>query len=241
MPSFDLEESLTDQGYDLIAGLDEVGRGPLAGPVVAAAVVLPVREILDAPDSPPWLEGIDDSKALTPRQRLEAVQHIRTHSKAIGLGMASPREIDVHGISEATAWAMRRAVSALQLKPSYILVDFVRVLDCGIPFRAEVRGDSVSYSIAAASIVAKVNRDLIMERADAQYPGYGFASHKGYATARHLKVLAHRGPCPIHRRSFSPMRPPDPPPVKRAKRARRKPLRRVLDGQAPLGLDPVQT
>ncbi len=237
MPSFELEEGLKRQGYEVIAGVDEVGRGPLAGPVVAAAVVLPVRDILDAPESPLWLEGIDDSKALTPGQRLEAVQHIRAHSKAIGLGMASPQEIDAHGISEATARAMQRAVSDLRLRPSYILVDFVRVLDCGIPFRAEVRGDSLSYSIAAASIVAKVNRDLIMERADAQYPGYGFASHKGYATARHLKVLARRGPCPIHRRSFSPMRPPDPPP---AKRTRRRPLRRALDGQAPLGLEPMQ-
>ena len=237
MPSFDLEKGLRDQGYDVIAGVDEVGRGPLAGPVVAAAVVFPVREILDASDSPPWLEGIDDSKALTARQRLEAVQHIRAHSTAIGLGMASPGEIDAHGISEATAWAMRRAVSDLPVRPSYILVDFVRVLDCGIPFRAEVRGDSASYSIAAASIVAKVNRDLIMERADALYPGYGFASHKGYATARHLEALAHRGPCPIHRRSFSPMRRRDPAP---GRGARRKQLRRVLDGQAPLDLDAVR-
>jgi ribonuclease HII len=237
LPSFDLEEGLRDRGYDVIAGLDEVGRGPLAGPVVAAAVVFPIREILDAADSPSWLEGIDDSKVLTPPQRLEAVERIRAHSTAIGLGMASSREIDAHGISGATAWAMRRAVKDLPIRPSFILVDFVRVLDCGIPFHAEVRGDSASYSIAAASIVAKVNRDLIMERADALYPGYGFASHKGYATARHLQELAHRGPCPIHRRSFSPMRRPDP---THSKPAKCRPRRKALDGQAPLDLGVVQ-
>ncbi len=236
MPNFDLEAIFRGQGYGVIAGLDEVGKGPLAGPVVAASVVFPVHQLLDSVDSPPsWLEGIDDSKALTPLQRLDAVERIREHSTAIGLGIASAREIDLYGISQATVWAMSRAVEDLAVKPSYILVDFVRVLDCGIPFHAEVRGDSASYSIAAASIVAKVNRDLIMERADALYPGYGFASHKGYATARHMRALADRGPCPIHRRSFSPMRPPDPPPAKPARRGPRR--RNVLDGQAPLALD----
>ena len=237
MPSFDLERGLRDQGYSVIAGVDEVGRGPLAGPVVAAAVVLPVGELLDSGDSPAWLEGIDDSKALTPMQRLEALQSIREHSTAIGLGVSPAKEIDIHGISEATARAMARAVEDLPIRPSYILVDFVRLLDCGIPFRAEVRGDSASYSIAAASIVAKVSRDRMMERADALYPGYGFASHKGYATARHLEELARRGPCPIHRLSFSPMRRRDPTP---AKPARRRPRVRVLDGQTPLDVGVVE-
>ena len=239
MPNFDLEAGVRGEGYGVIAGLDEVGKGPLAGPVVAASVVFPIQDLLDCVDSPPsWLEGIDDSKALTPLQRQDAVERIREHSTAIGLGIASAREIDVYGISEATAWAMRRAVEDLAVRPSYILVDFVRVLDCGIPFHAEIRGDSASYSIAAASIVAKVNRDLIMERADAWYPGYGFASHKGYATARHLKVLEDRGPCPIHRRSFSPIRLPNPPPARPAKRSPRR--LKVLEGQTPLALDAAQ-
>ena len=235
MPNFDLEAGLRGRGYGVIAGMDEVGKGPLAGPVVAGAVVFPLEDLLSDGDShPSWLKGIDDSKALTSLQRKAAIEEIRAHSTAIGLGLASAREIDLYGISQATVWAMRRAVEDLAVRPSYILVDFVRVLDCGIPFHAEVRGDSASYSIAAASIVAKVNRDLIMERADALYPGYEFARHKGYATAKHMEILAHRGPSPIHRRSFSPMRPPDPPP-EQGRRRRRRGV--VLNGQAPLALD----
>ena len=120
--------------------------------------------------------------------------------------MASPEEIDSVGIAVATRYAMRRAVEGLPNKPSYLLIDFVKLPECGIPFHSMIRGDSLSYSIAAASIVAKVTRDDLMEEADTIYPGYGFARHKGYATSQHLQMLSLKGPSPIHRRSFSPVR-----------------------------------
>ena len=207
MPTFELELGLQRRGVSLVAGVDEAGRGPLAGPVVAAAVILP-SELLshNSRSLPPWLNDVDDSKVLTPRQRQKSLGHIEVHATGIGLGMATPQEIDSEGIGEASRWAMRRAVEALPTKPSYLLIDFVKLSECGIPFHALAHGDSLCYSIAAASIVAKVTRDRLMEEAEALYPGYGFSQHKGYPTPQHLRTLAQRGPCPIHRHSFRPVR-----------------------------------
>ena len=210
MPTFDLELELQRQGFPIVAGMDEAGRGPLAGPVAAAAVVLPPE---DAAGSA-WLCLVDDSKALTPLQRRKALEHIEAHAIAIGLGMATHQEIDSQGIGSATRTAMLRAIDNLRsrhdteevVRPSHLLIDFVKLPECGIPFLAMARGDSLSYSIAAASIVAKVARDRLMEEADAMYPGYGFSQHKGYPTPHHLRQLGLLGPSPIHRRSFSPLR-----------------------------------
>ncbi len=209
MPTFDLELQLQRQGFPVVAGVDEAGRGPLAGPVAAAAVVLTPEAAGST-----WLRLVDDSKALTPLQRQKALEHIETHAIAIGLGMATHQEIDSQGIGSATRTAMLRAIDNLRsrrdaeevVRPSYLLIDFVKLPECGVPFLAMARGDSLSYSIAAASIVAKVTRDRLMDEADAMYPGYGFAQHKGYPTPHHLTRLGALGPSPIHRRSFSPVR-----------------------------------
>ena len=201
MPTFDIERRLKRQGFPLVAGVDEAGRGPLAGPVLAAAVILPLRSPF-----PEWLGLVDDSKALTPRQRERALEHIELGALGIGVGLATPHEIDATGIAEATRVAMRRAIEGLAVRPSYLLIDFVHHMECDLPYRALIHGDSLCYSIAAASIVAKVTRDRMMEGAERSYPGYGFARHKGYATADHLRMLAALGPSPIHRFSFSPLR-----------------------------------
>ena len=207
MPSFELEQGLRSRGFPLVAGVDEAGRGPLAGPVVAAAVVLPSGLFARHQSALPiWLGLVDDSKLLTPNQRQAALEHIRVHAIAIGVGIASALEIDTDGIVPANSKAMQRAVAALDVVPDHLVVDFVKLPECGIPFEALVHGDSISYSIAAASIVAKVTRDGMMEEADARYPGYGFARHKGYATLEHRRRLELLGPCPIHRRSFAPIR-----------------------------------
>ena len=203
MPSLELEQEAVRQGYSWVAGVDEVGRGPLAGPVVAGAVVLPPE--LDSRAS--WLQGIDDSKRLTPLQRDKILVEIRKHAVGIGLGMAGPAEIDDIGIAAATRRAMVRAVEALPQRPEYLLVDFVPLSECGLPVHALVGGDRLCYSIAAASIVAKVTRDQLMEGADRDHPHYGFAKHKGYPTPEHLRLLSLHGPSPIHRRSFAPLRP----------------------------------
>ena len=201
MPTLNLELGLRRQGYLLVAGVDEAGRGPLAGPLVAAAVILPWGQ-----SAHHWLGLVDDSKVLSPRQRDRALEKIEAHARAIGVGVATAEEIDAVGIAPATKWAMGRAVDNLPVKPSYLLVDFVKLPECGVPHRGIVHGDSLCYSIAAASIVAKVTRDRLMEEADVHYPGYGFSRHKGYPTQQHLSQLALRGPCPIHRISFAPVR-----------------------------------
>ena len=209
MPTFNLELELQRQGFPVIAGVDEVGRGPLAGPVVAAAVALPP----ECPGSA-WLRLVDDSKALTSLQRQKAMKQIEARATAIGLGMATHQEIDLQGIGSATRSAMLRAIDNLRsgngagevIRPSHLLIDFVKLPECGIPFLAMARGDSLSYSIAAASIVAKVARDSLMEEAETMYPGYGFSQHKGYPTPHHLRQLDLLGPSPIHRHSFSPLR-----------------------------------
>ena len=180
MPSLELEQSLRLQGYRWVVGVDEAGRGPLAGPVVAGAVVLP--QSLDY--VPDWLAGVDDSKKLTARQRRLCLDEIRCHAIAIGVGVAEREEIDSIGIGDATRLALRRAIDNLVLSPDYVLADYVPLFDPGVPFQTLKGGDGRSYSIAAASVVAKVTRDRIMDDADHSYPGYGFSRHKGYATRR---------------------------------------------------------
>ncbi|MDE2304769.1 MAG: ribonuclease HII [Gammaproteobacteria bacterium] len=184
-----------------VAGVDEAGRGPLAGPVVAAAVILRA-------DRP--IEGLADSKTLaeTERQRLAAA--IRRDAAAWGVGWADPAEIDALDILQATFLAMRRAVLALALTPERLLVDgnrlpSLRGLGAAMDAEAIVRGDATEPAIAAASILAKTERDAYMVRAEALHPGYGFARHKGYPTALHRRLLGERGPCPLHRRSFAPV------------------------------------
>ncbi len=182
----------------IVCGLDEVGRGPLAGPVVAAAVVLdPARPI----------DGLADSKTLTPARREALAAEIRAHALAWALGRAEVEEIDRINILQASLAAMRRAVEALPIEVDHALVDGNRIPD-GLPCSAEaiVGGDGREPAIAAASIIAKVSRDQEMVALDRRYPGYGFASHKGYPTRAHLEALRTLGACPIHRRSFAPVK-----------------------------------
>jgi ribonuclease HII len=202
MPDFELEWQARLQGGHLVAGVDEAGRGPLAGPVVAAAVILPP----DLSGLEPWLRLVNDSKRLSSLQREKALEMILRHAVAVGVGQQSPEQVDNLGILPATITSMLQAVSALSSVPDHLLLDFVPIKTCPWPFQAVVRGDSLSYSIAAASIVAKVTRDRLMEQADPVYPGYCFARNKGYPTVEHLAQLQALGPCPIHRRSFAPVR-----------------------------------
>ncbi len=202
MPDFSLESTVYGQGFSLVAGVDEVGRGPLAGPVVAAAVIFPP----DLTGREPWLEALDDSKRLSPTQRDRAVEVVEAHALAVGLAQVGPYAVDSLGIGQASIQAMLRAVENLPLDPAYLLLDYVPLRECPIPFQTIVRGDKLSYSIAAASNVAKVARDRMMREANEVYPGYSFDRNKGYGTAQHLAQLRERGPCQIHRRSFRPVR-----------------------------------
>lgn len=180
-----------------IAGVDEAGRGPLAGPVVAAAVILPHRFST---------RGLDDSKVLTPAQRDRWFARL-TGAAEHGIGVATVDEIDRLNILRANHLAMRRAVAALPGPvPDHVLVDGLPIGEVGFPYTALVDGDARSVSIAAASILAKVTRDRIMGELEAQFPGYGFAQHKGYYTPEHVLALRQLGPCPAHRRSFAPVR-----------------------------------
>ena len=202
MPGLRLENELYRQGVQLIAGVDEVGRGPLAGPVVAAAVILPKG----LPETEPWLKHVNDSKRLSPSQRERAAELIHRHATAIGVAQVPPANIDRMGIGQACISAMLRAVERLAPAPQHLLLDYVRIKTCPYPFEAIVKGDSISFSIAAASIIAKVTRDHYMQEADANFPGYSFGRNKGYPTAEHLSKLRTLGPCSIHRRSFAPVR-----------------------------------
>ncbi len=191
-----LRDRLARAGRRCVAGVDEVGVGPLAGPVVAAAVVLPRR---------PELPGLDDSKKLSAAARLRLSDAVRAQARAFGIGEVWPEEIDRLNIYQASLEAMRRAVCALPVPADHLLVDARTVPGALMPQTALVRGDARDASIAAASIVAKVHRDAIMCSLDARYPGYGFAQHKGYGTAQHLEALRRMGACPVHRRSFAPV------------------------------------
>ena len=239
MPDLSLERQLHQRGYRLVAGVDEAGRGPLAGPVVAAAVILPP----DLAGSEPWLRAVNDSKRLSPAQREEAARLVRRNALALGIAAQDAGEIDDLGIGNATVKAMLEAVAGLGPRPDHLLLDFVHIKECAWPFEAVVKGDSRSYSIAAASILAKTVRDRLMHEIDATYPGYSFAQHKGYPTALHLDRLAALGPCPVHRRSFAPVRrasvPAEPPPVETSppRAATRGNLARGGNGIRPRGAD----
>lgn len=191
------ERRLQQQGYRVVAGIDEAGRGPLAGPVLAAAVVLP--ECFDLP-------GLTDSKKLSAAARQRLFPLIRQQAVAVGVGLASAAEIDRCNILQATLKAMQRAVGRLGLAPDYLLVDGITPLPTSIPQQTLKKGDSRSLSIAAASVIAKVVRDRLMVHYDRCYPDYGFAGHKGYGSAAHRRAIAECGPCPIHRTSFRGVR-----------------------------------
>ncbi|MBI4266959.1 MAG: ribonuclease HII [Chloroflexi bacterium] len=202
-PSFAEEKSLLGRGYRLIAGIDEVGRGALAGPVMAAAVVLP------GAIKARWLREVRDSKQLTPPRREYLAEQIRWLAVAIGIGEASREVIDSQGIAKATRLAMKSAVEKLSPAPDYLLIDYFQLPEVALPQKGVPEGDTLCLSIACASIVAKVARDHKMIELDKVYPGYGLAEHKGYGTEAHLACLRRLGPCPIHRRSFQPVRESD--------------------------------
>lgn len=187
---WEIEDSL---GLDVICGVDEAGRGPLAGPVCAAAVILPPH--LQIP-------GLTDSKKLSDKKRRELFPVIREQAVAYGIGLASESEIDEINILQATFLAMRRALEQLPVKPELVLIDGNREADFGLPVKTVVKGDSLSANIAAASILAKVTRDDLMLTLAGEYPQYGFDIHKGYGTRAHYAALRTYGPCPVHRRSF---------------------------------------
>ena len=187
------EHAAFADGFSVVCGVDEAGRGPLAGPVCAAAVILP-------PDI--QIEGLNDSKKLTDKKRRELFDVITAQAVSYAVAFCDEKVIDEINILQATFRAMRRAVESLGVRPELALVDGNRAADFGVPVRTIVKGDSLSASIAAASILAKVSRDQLMEQYDGTYPQYGFAVHKGYGTQRHYDALREYGPCPIHRMSF---------------------------------------
>ncbi|MGE4571859.1 MAG: ribonuclease HII [Candidatus Izemoplasmatales bacterium] len=190
------EHALIKEGYKLIAGVDEVGRGPLAAGVLACACILDLDQ---------EIEGINDSKKLSEKKRLSMRQLIEEKAIAYAYGYCDESEIDDLNIYQASKLAMIRAVNALKVKPDYLLIDAMS-LDMGIPETSIIKGDALSVSIGAASILAKVKRDQLMEEYDVIYPGYGFSNHKGYPTKYHLQQLRKLKPCPIHRKSYKPVR-----------------------------------
>lgn len=196
-PADEFEQEARRCGYRRIAGIDEAGRGPLAGPVVAAAVILPVHA---------RLAGVDDSKRLSEAERGRLYPAILEKAVGVGIGVADAGEIDTLNILEATRLAMRRAIENVAPPPDYVLSDAVTLPAIRIPLRAIIKGDALSLSIAAASIIAKVTRDHLMAVYHEMFPQYNFLSHKGYGTAEHLQMLATFGPCSIHRRTFAPVR-----------------------------------
>jgi ribonuclease HII len=193
------EKEIRAEGFELVAGLDEAGRGPLAGPVVAAAVVLPPLA---------RLPGVDDSKRLSAKQREQAFSLLQKRAKGIGVGIVEAEEIDRLNIHRASLKAMEKAVAALPFFPDFLLIDGLFTLNLPLAQKAVVKGDQKCLSVAAASIVAKVTRDRIMIARDREYPEYNFARHKGYGTREHLQAIEKYGRCPLHRLTFRPERPP---------------------------------
>ena len=200
-PDLQVERCLLRQGYGLIAGIDEVGRGAWAGPVVAAAVCLPLRRRNLARQ----LRGVRDSKQMTPQSRQAWQLVIRRLAVAVAVGQARVEEVDAMGVAAATRLAMQRAVEGLSLPPDHLLIDYVRLPDIGLPQISLPQGDQRSLTIAAASVVAKVQRDEQMITMEAEFPGYGFAAHKGYGTQQHMQALDQLGPSQAHRLSFAPV------------------------------------
>jgi len=196
LPTFVEEEALVDKGYQLIAGVDEVGRGPLAGPVVAAAVILPI------PFNSPWQNLVKDSKQLSPKSREDLFYCIYEKAISVGIGAISSSMIDQHGIVKATKIAMKLAIEQLSPGPEFLLIDYLNIPELSLPQNGITHGDTLCFSIACASIIAKVTRDRMMVKMDKEYPGYGMAQHKGYGTKEHIACLYRLGLSPIHRRSF---------------------------------------
>lgn len=194
---YSYERQVWAMGYKLVAGIDEVGRGPLAGPVVAAAVILPGESILP---------GLDDCKRLSGKRRQDLYELIKEKALAIGIGMVHPEGIDEANVMMATYKSMVKAVADLSVTPDYLLIDALHLPNVSQPQSPIVGGDGQSCSIAAASIVAKVARDEYMIEMDKRYPQYGFANHKGYGTLEHREALEQYGPCPIHRKNYGSVR-----------------------------------
>ena len=198
-PTLVEEHRLLEQGYSIVAGLDEVGRGALAGPVAAAAVILPSGAAFT------WLERVRDSKLLTEKQRTVLAPWIYRDSVSACVALASVEEIEEKGILKATRLAMKRAVDGLESRPQFLLIDALRLPQVKLPQKGIIRGDRLCVSIACASIIAKVARDRLMVELDGRFPGYGLARHKGYGTGEHMDSLRSLGASPIHRRSFAPV------------------------------------
>jgi ribonuclease HII len=200
-PNLQFEQALWKSGIAHVAGIDEAGRGALAGPVAVGVVILPKQRDLGQ-----ILSGVRDSKQLTPQARQNWLEAIEETALSCQVGFASAEEIDELGIMSATRLAARRALEETTPAPQHLLIDWISLSETGLPETSLAKGDSRSLSIACASIAAKVRRDEYLRELDGQYPGYGFASHKGYGTKRHLAAIHKLGPCTIHRRSFSPFR-----------------------------------
>lgn len=194
---YQYEEQLEDLGIKYIAGVDEVGRGPLAGPVVVAAVILPLNL---------RIKGINDSKKLSLKKRNELYKIILNEALAVNVSFIDERVIDEINIYEATKKGMLEAISGLKIKPEYVLIDAMPLRELAIAHTSIIHGDALSASIGAASIIAKVTRDEYMDKMDIKYPNYGFKHHKGYCTKEHLEALEKYGPCEIHRKSFAPVK-----------------------------------
>ncbi len=204
VPDLAVERALWRAGVGLVAGIDEVGRGPLAGPVAAGAVVLPRIDRITKQFR--WLRGVRDSKQLTADAREELSGYIWKHALAAGVAFVSVSVIDRIGIAEASRQAWLGAVSELSVKPAHLLLDAFQLPACRLPQTAVIDGDEKIMSVACASIIAKVARDRLMAEQHTWYPGYGFVTNKGYATPEHFAALDRLGPCQLHRRSFSPVK-----------------------------------
>ena len=194
MDKLEYERKLCEKGFKYICGVDEVGRGPLAGPVVCCAVIMPLDDII---------EGVDDSKKLSAKKRESIAELIQKKAIACHISRIEPEIIDKINILEATKLCMKRAVEGLEITPDFVLTDGNMTLDIAIPQESIVKGDALSYTIGSASIVAKVFRDKIMDEYAEEYPAYGFEKNKGYGTADHIKGIKEAGLCAIHRRSFT--------------------------------------
>ncbi len=201
IPSFKFERLFASQGYLLIAGIDEAGRAPLAGPVTAGAV------ILDLDLAAIWLKDVRDSKLLSANKREYLEEIIKKQAISYGVGFVSSQEVDQDGIARATRIAMKKAIDMLKPQPDALIIDYFRLPEANLPQKGITGGDGCCLSIACASILAKVARDRLMIEMDRCYPGYGFSHNKGYPTPKHLESIKQLGPCPIHRRSFHPIKP----------------------------------
>ncbi len=202
LPTLKKEIALLEQGYRFIAGLDEAGRGAWAGPVVAAAVILPLTRTNLAE----VLTGLHDSKKLSQKAREQFFKLIQKTAVAISVGRASPAIVDEMNVVEATRYAMQQALARLNPPPDYLLLDHLSLPAVNLPQEAFPKADTISLSVAAASVIAKVTRDRLMVQLNAEYPGYAFDRHKGYGTTVHRLALTEHGPCPLHRMSYRPLK-----------------------------------